>query len=76
MNNPKQTLINYLNNGGNAEQLVQQLVQRQPQLQQTITQFRNMSQGQNMRDFTMQYLKQNGANLQEVEEMARMMGLK
>lgn len=76
-NNPiMKMLANFMNNGGTPEQAMQQLMQKNPQMQQVVNQIRTMSNGKNMRDFTMQYLKQNGANLQEVEEMARIMGLK
>lgn len=75
-NNPlMKMLTNFMNNGGTPEQAMQQLMQKNPQMQQVVNQIRTMSNGKNMRDFTMQYLKQNGANLQEVKEMARIMGL-
>lgn len=71
-----QMLQQMLQNGMTPQGIVQQMVQQNPSLNQTLTQIRNMSNGQNMRDFTMQYLKQNGVDMQQVEQMANMLGAK
>lgn len=75
-NNPQQMLQQMLANGMSPEQIVQQMVQANPSLNQTLNQIQNMSRGQNMRDFTMQYLKQNGVDMRQVEQMAQMIGVK
>lgn len=71
-----QMLQQMLQNGMTPQGIVQQMVQQNPSLNQTLTQIRNMSNGQNMKDFTMQYLKQNGVDMQQVEQMANMLGAK
>lgn len=71
-----QMLQQMLQNGMTPQGIVQQMVQQNPSLNQTLVQIRNMSNGQNMKDFTMQYLKQNGVDMQQVEQMANMLGAK
>lgn len=71
-----QMLQQMMNNGMTPQQIVQQMVQSDPSLNQTLIQIRNMSNGQNMKDFTMQYLKQNGVDMKQVEQIAQMIGAK
>ena len=68
--------MQFINNGGNPQQIMQMVLQNNPQASQTISQLQNMAQGQNPRDFAMQLAKQKGIDPQQVEQMARMMGLK
>lgn len=74
--NPQAMIQQMMGSGMTPQQIVQQMAQRDPSLNQTLTQIRNMSNGQNMKDFTMQYLKQNGVDMQQVEQMANMLGAK
>ena len=48
--------------GNSPQAVMQMLMQQNPQLQQTLTQMKNMANGRNPRDFVMQLAKQNGAD--------------
>lgn len=74
--NPQAIIRQKISSGMAPQQIVQQMIQIDPSLTQTLVQIRNMSNGQNMRDFTMQYLKQTGTDMQQVEQMANLIGAK
>lgn len=74
--NPQAMIRQKIGSGMTPQQIVQQMIQIDPSLTQTLTQIRNMSNGENMKDFTMRYLKQNGTDMQQVEQMANMIGAK
>ena len=48
--------------GKNPQQIMQQIMQSNPQFQQTLTQLQNMSQGRNPKEFVMQLAMQNGVD--------------
>lgn len=48
--------------GKNPQQIMQQIMQSNPQFQQTLTQLQNMSQGRNPKEFIMQLAMQNGVD--------------
>lgn len=55
-------LMALLNGGGNKEQFVQNLISQNPQMNAIMQQVQNS--GMSMKDFTMQYAKQNNINMQ------------
>lgn len=68
-NNPINEMLNFLNNGGNSQQIFNQMLSNNPQLKmlQTI---------QNPREMVMQIAKQRGIDTKQVEELARKLGAK
>lgn len=68
-NNPINAMLNFLNNGGNSQQIFNQMLSNNPQLKmlQTI---------QNPREMVMQIAKQRGIDMKQVEELARKLGAK
>lgn len=46
--------------GKNPQMIMNMMLQQNPQLQQTLTQLKNMSNGRNPKDFIMQLARQNG----------------
>lgn len=68
-NNPVNEMLNFLNNGGNSQQIFNQMLSNNPQLKmlQTI---------QNPREMVMQIAKQKGIDIKQVEELARKLGAK
>ena len=68
-NNPINAMLNFLNNGGNKEQIFNQFLKNNPQL--------NMLQNmQNPKEMVMQLAKQKGIDTKQVEELARKLGAK
>lgn len=48
--------------GKNPQQMIQGMLQNNPQMQQTLTQLKNMAQGRSPKEFIMQLARQNGAD--------------
>ena len=68
-NNPINAMLNFLNNGGNKEQIFNQFLKNNPQL--------NMLQNmQNPKEMVMQLAKQKGIDINQIEELARKLGAK
>lgn len=67
--NPINAMLNFLNNGGNSQQIFNQMLSNNPQLKmlQTI---------QNPREMVMQLAKQRGIDIKQVEELAHKLGAK
>lgn len=74
--NPIQMLMQFMNGGGTPEQVMQMIMQRNPNIQQTMTQFKNMSNGKSPREMVMQLAKQQGIDTKQVEELAHRLGAK
>ena len=73
-NNIAQFVMNILSNGQNPQQLINQMIQQNPQAQVLLNQMQQS--GMNFRDFTLQYAKQNNINLQPTLEMLQQKGIK
>lgn len=56
-----------LASGGSPQQIAENVLKQNPQLNAILNQARNS--GMSMRDFTMQYAKQNGINLQPMLDL-------
>lgn len=75
LNNSLQSIINLANSGKSPNEVINMLIQQNPNVKQGLTQLQNMAQGRNMRDFVMQLMKQNtGINPQIFDSLSRMMG--
>ena len=66
-NNPINEMLNFLNNGGNKEQIFNQMLATNPQLKmlQTI---------QNPKEMVMQLARKKGVDINQIEELARKLG--
>lgn len=61
-----------LSSGGSPQQIAENVMRQNPQLNAILNQAR--SSGMSMRDFTMQYAKQNGINLEPYIQMMSQRG--
>ena len=75
-NNPINMFMQFLNNGGNPQQLAAQALQQNPQLKQVMEQLQNKSNGQSPRDIAMQLIKERGIDPSQIMQIANKMGLK
>ena len=67
--NPINDMLNFLNNGGNKEQIFNQILANNPHL-------KTMQAIQNPKEMVMQIAKQRGIDIKQVEELARKLGAK
>lgn len=74
VNQALQSIFQMRNAGRNPQQIMQMLIQRNPQYSQMLTQIRNMSQGRSTKDFVMQLARQNGVNEQNLAQLMQMFG--
>lgn len=58
--------------GKNPQQLIQGMLQNNPQMQQTLTQIRNMAQGRSPKEFFTQLARQNGADEMTLQMLSEM----
>ena len=72
VNQALQNLIAMKNSGTNPQAIMQMLMQQNPQVAQMMTQFRNMSNGQNPRDFITQMARQQGLSEQNISAIQQM----
>lgn len=72
VNQALQSVFQMKNAGRNPQQIIQMLIQRNPQYSQMLTQIRNMSQGRNPQEFVMQLARQNGVNEQNLQILNQM----
>lgn len=72
VNQALQSLFQMKNAGHNPQQLLQTMIQQNPQIKQLLTQFQNMSNGQNPRDFLTQLARQNGVSEQNISNIQQM----
>lgn len=77
MNNINQILqgiLNMANAGENPQMIMQSLIQRNPRVNQALTQLKNMAGGRSMPEFIQQYAQQNGIDPNLISQMSRIMG--
>ena len=75
-NNPVNSMLQFLNNGGDVQQLANQIMTQNPQARQAMEQLRQMSNGQNPKDIAMQLAQQRGIDPSQLMQIAKRMGLK
>lgn len=66
-------IMQMLSSGNNPNQLVQQLMQNNPQMNSIANQMRNS--GMPPKEFLMQYARQNGKNIQPLLDMLSKRGI-
>jgi ABC-type transporter Mla subunit MlaD len=62
LNQTLQNLMQMKNMGRNPHQIIQMLIQRNPNYQRNIAQLKNMANGRNPQEFIMQLAKQQGVD--------------
>ena len=72
VNQALQNIIAMKNSGKNPQAILQMFMQQNPQVAQMMTQFRNMSNGQNPRDFITQMARQQGLSEQNISAIQQM----
>lgn len=73
MNNDMNLLMNMLTSGNNPEQFVKNMISQNPQLNAVYSQAKES--GMPMKDFVMQYAKQNNMNIQPFVDMLTKRGV-
>ena len=73
VNQALQSIFQLCRAGKNPQQIMQILMQQNPQIQQAMVILNNMSQGRNSRDFISQLAKQNGVNEQNMAQIMQML---
>lgn len=71
INQTIQSILQMRNAGQNPQMILQMILQRNPQYQQLLTQMQNMANGRSTQEFVMQLARQNGANEQSLQELAK-----
>lgn len=80
MNNNLNGLISQImalqQQGKNPQAVMQMLMQRNPNYQQTMQRLQNMAQGKNPQDFIMQLARQQGVSQENLQALQNMFGKK
>ena len=74
MNQVIQGLLQMKNAGRNPQQVMQMLMQRNPNYQQAMATLQNMAQGRNPQEFIMQLAKQNGVTQENMQGIMSLFG--
>lgn len=74
MTNINDILLSMLAGGNNPQEIVNNMVRNNPQLNAVLNQAR--TSGMSMKDFTMQYARQNGINLQPMLDIMSRKGFR
>lgn len=72
INTTLQNIFAMKNAGKNPQQLLQMMMQQNPQMQQLMATMKNMSQGKSPKEFFTQLAKQNGVNEQNMALLNQM----
>lgn len=74
MNNIVNTILQMLSVNQNPNQIIQQMISQNPQAQVLFNQMQQS--GMSMKDFTLQYAKQNNINIQPILNTLNQKGIK
>lgn len=74
VNQALQNVFQMRNAGRNPQQIMQMMMQQNPQLQQQIAMLQNMAKGKSPKDFFSQLAKQNGVNEQNMAQLMQFFG--
>lgn len=75
-NNPINSMLQFMNSGGNPQQLAQQILQQNPGVQQAFTRLQQVAAGKNPKDIAMQLAQERGLDPAQLMQVAKRMGLK
>lgn len=76
LNNTIDTLIGFYNSGRNPREIMNMLIQQNPQVKQMMVQVQNMAQGRSPQEFITQLAKQNGVEQNKIDQLMKMVGHK
>ncbi len=76
INQTLQGIINMANAGRNPQQIMQVLIQKNPQINQALTKLKNMAGNKSMPEFIEQYAKQNGVDQNMISQLTQIMSRK
>ena len=76
INQALQSVFQMKNAGRNPQQILQLMMQQNPQASQLLTQFQNMSNGKNPKDFITQIARQHGVSEQNIVAIQQMFASK
>lgn len=74
VNQALQNLFQMRNSGQNPQQLLNTMIQQNPQMQQRLAMLQNMSRGKNPQEFIVQLARQNGVSEQNIQQLMQMIG--
>lgn len=76
INQAIENIIALYERGGNPQQVMQSMMQRNSQVGQMQTQLQNMAQGRTPTEFIMQIARQNGVSEKNLQGLSRILGKK
>lgn len=76
LNENIQAVINMANTRKNPQQIMQMLIQQNPQIKQMMTQIQNMANGRTPQEFITQLAKQNGVDQATIDHLMQIIGQK
>lgn len=74
VNQALQSIFQMRNAGRNPQQIMQMMIQQNPQIQQQLAMLKNMSNGKSPKEFFSQLARQNGVNEQNMAQLMQMLG--
>ena len=74
VNQALQSIFQMKNAGRNPQQIMQIMLQQNPQMQQSLAVLKNMANGKNPKEFFSQLAKQNGVNEQNMAQLMQFFG--
>jgi hypothetical protein len=69
-------IINMANMKRNPQQIMQMMIQQNPQIREMMTQIQNMAQGRTPQEFITDLAKQNGISQDRIDQLLNIMGRK
>lgn len=76
INQSLQTIIQLANTGRTPQQVMQMLMQRNPNANVMMNQIKNMANGRSLPEFIMDYAKQKGVDQNLLTQVGQLMGVK
>ena len=73
INSAIQNIIALYNSGGNPAQIMQGMMNKNPQINQMQTQLNNMAQGRNPQEFLLQLARQNGVSEENLKGLSQIL---
>ena len=74
INQAIENIIALYDRGGNPQQLMQNMMQRNNQVSQMQSQLQNMAQGRSPKEFLIQLARQNGVSEKNLQGLSRILG--
>ena len=72
-NSPFDSINRFMGRGGNPQQILPMLMQKNPRFNQVMAQIDNMAQGRGYKDLALQLAKQKGIDVGQVQDLVNRM---